>query len=194
MTHEHHSHHHHAGPPTQVLKDEHALILEALDAIERKVTALEAGAAPDRAYFEKAVHFLRTFADHCHHGKEENLLFKTMVDRGFPRQGGPIAVMLSEHETGRSFIRGMAEGAAALPTDPAAARRIIENGRGYVALLRAHIDKENTILFPMADNVLTPEDQEHLEHEFERFEAEETGAGVHEAMLKLLDELKVGAR
>ncbi|MGD0266766.1 MAG: hemerythrin domain-containing protein, partial [Candidatus Methylomirabilota bacterium] len=39
----------------------------------------------------------------CHHGKEENLLFKTMVDRGFPRQGGPIAVMLHEHETGRSF-------------------------------------------------------------------------------------------
>jgi hemerythrin-like domain-containing protein len=195
MTHEHDSHHHgHGGPPTQVLKDEHALILEALDAIERKVAALEAGAAPDRAYFEKAVQFLRTFADQCHHGKEENLLFKTMVDRGFPRQAGPIAVMLSEHETGRSFIRGISEGVAAVGTDPYAAKRIVENGRGYVGLLRAHIDKENQILFPMADNVLSPEDQEHLGKEFERFEAEETGAGVHEAMLKLLDELKAGAR
>jgi hemerythrin-like domain-containing protein len=190
----HAHHHHHAGPPTQVLKDEHALILEALDAMERKVSALEAGAAPDRAYFEKAVQFLRTFADQCHHGKEENLLFKTMVDRGFPRQAGPIAVMLHEHETGRSFIRGIAEGVAAVGTDPGAAKRIIENGRGYIGLLRAHIDKENHILFPMADNVLTPEDQEHLGKEFERFEAEETGAGVHEAMLKLLDELKAGAR
>jgi hemerythrin-like domain-containing protein len=195
MTHEHDSHHHHhAGPPTQILKEEHALILEALDAIERKVAALEAGAAPDRAYFEKAVQFLRTFADQCHHGKEENLLFKTMVDRGFPRQAGPIAVMLSEHETGRSFIRGLAEGAAAVGTDPYAAKRIVENGRGYVGLLRAHIDKENHILFPMADNVLSPEDQEHLGKEFERFEAEETGAGVHEAMLKLLEELKAGTQ
>jgi hemerythrin-like domain-containing protein len=190
-----HAHHHgHGGSPTQVLKDEHALILEALDAIERKVSALEAGAAPDRAYFEKAVQFLRTFADQCHHGKEENLLFKTMVDRGFPRQAGPIAVMLYEHETGRSLIRGIAEGAAALGTDPGAAKRIIENGRGYIGLLRAHINKENNILFPMADNVLTPEDQEHLGKKFERFEVEETGAGVHEAMLKLLDELKAGAR
>jgi len=190
-----HAHHHgHGGSPTQVLKGEHALILEALDAIERKVSALEAGAAPDRAYFEKAVQFLRTFADQCHHGKEENLLFKTMVDRGFPRQAGPIAVMLYEHETGRSFIRGIAEGAAALGTDPGAAKRIIENGRGYIGLLRAHINKENNILFPMADNVLTPEDQEHLGKKFERFEVEETGAGVHEAMLKLLDELKAGAR
>ena len=195
MTYEHHSHHHHhAEPPTQVLKDEHALILEALDAIERKVIALEAGAAPDRAYFEKAVEFLRTFADRCHHGKEEKLLFKTMVDRGFPRQAGPIAVMLHEHETGRSFIRGIAEGAAAVGTDPGAAKQIIENGRGYISLLRAHIDKENNVLFPMADNALSPEDQQRLGHEFERFEAEETGAGVHEAMLKLLDELKAGAR
>jgi len=79
-------------------------------------------------------------------------------------------------------------------TDPGAAKRIIENGRGYLSLLRAHIDKENNVLFPLADNALSPEDQQQLGHEFERFEAEETGAGVHEAMLKLLDELKAGAR
>ncbi len=190
-----HAHHHgHAGPPTQVLKDEHALILEALDALERKIFALEAGAAPDRPYFEKAVEFLRTFADKCHHGKEENLLFKTMVDRGFPLQGGPIAVMLSEHDTGRSLIRGIAGGASALGRDPGATQQIIQNGRGYIQLLRAHIDKENTVLFPMADNVLSPEDQAHLGKEFERFEEEETGAGVHEASLKLLEELKAGAQ
>jgi hemerythrin-like domain-containing protein len=190
-----HAHQHcPAGPPTQILKDEHALILEALDAIERKLSSMEAGSEPDRTYFEKAVRFLRTFADQCHHGKEENLLFKAMVDRGFPRQAGPIAVMLHEHETGRSFIRGIAEGTAALGSDPGAAKKIIENGRGYIGLLRAHIDKENHILFPMADNVLNPEDQEHLAHEFQRFEEEETGAGVHDAMLKLLDDLKAGAR
>lgn len=185
--------HAHAGPPTQILKDEHALILQALDALERKITSLEGGGAPDRAYFEKAVQFLRTFADRCHHGKEENLLFKTMVDRGFPLQGGPIAVMLSEHDTGRAFIRGLAEGAAGIGRDPAAAQQIVQNGRGYIRLLRAHIDKENTILFPMADSVLSPQDQAHLEKEFERFETEETGAGVHEASLRLLEELKAGA-
>jgi hemerythrin-like domain-containing protein/uncharacterized protein (DUF2249 family) len=190
-----HAHEHaHAGPPTQVLKDEHDLILQALDAMEHKIAGLETGAPPDRAYFEKAVEFLRTFADQCHHGKEEHLLFKTMLDRGFPLQGGPIAVMLSEHELGRSFIRGIADGAAVLGKDPAAAQQVIASGREYIQLLRAHIDKENTILFPLADNVLSPEDQAHLGKEFERFETEETGAGVHEASLRLLEELKAGAR
>jgi len=48
-------------------------------------------------------------------------------------------------------------------------------------------------LFPMADRVLGPEDQAELGKAFDKFETEETGAGVHEAMLKLLGELKAGA-
>jgi hemerythrin-like domain-containing protein len=193
-SHEHTHHHSHGGAPTQVLMAEHELILQALDALEKKVAAIQAGAAPDRAYFDKAVNFLRGFADKCHHGKEENLLFKRMTERGFPVQGGPIAVMLSEHEAGRAFIRGIGEGAAKLGADPAAARQIVENARGYIDLLRAHIGKENNVLFPMADRALGAEDQAYLAKEFERFEAEETGAGVHEAMLKLLGELKAGAQ
>ncbi len=192
--HDHHAHQHaHTGSPTQILKDEHTLILEALDGLERKLAALEAGAAPDRTYFEKAVRFIRTFADQCHHGKEEDLLFKTMVDRGFPLQGGPIAVMLSEHETGRAYVREMAEASASLGQDPAAAEKIIRNGRAYIQLLRPHIDKENMILYAMADNMLSPQDQAQLGEAFERFETEKIGADVHEAMMTLQAELKAGA-
>jgi len=189
-----HTHEHsHGGSPTAVLAQEHDLILQALDALEVRLNRLEAGGAADRAYFEKAVEFLRTFADACHHGKEEALLFKAMVNRGFPLQEGPIAVMLSEHETGRAFIRGIADAAARLDADPAATKQVIDNGRGYIQLLRAHIAKENTVLFPMADRVLTPEDQAELASAFDRFEAEETGAGVHEASIALLKELKARA-
>lgn len=195
--HEHHTHHAHqhahAGSPTQILKDEHTLILQALDGLERKLAALEAGAAPDRTYFEKAVKFIRTFADECHHGKEEDLLFKTMVDRGFPLQGGPIAVMLSDHEAGRAYIREMAEASAAVGQDPAAAGKIVRSGRAYIQMLRPHIDKENMILYAMADNLLSPQDQTKLGEAFERFETEKIGADVHEEMMALQAELKVGA-
>jgi hemerythrin-like domain-containing protein/uncharacterized protein (DUF2249 family) len=191
--HEHHAHQHaHTGSPTQILKDEHTLILQALDGLERKLVALEAGAAPDRAYFEKAVKFIRTFADECHHGKEEDLLFKTMVNRGFPLQGGPIAVMLSEHEAGRTYVREMADAAAAIGTDPAATQKIVRNGRAYIQMLRPHIDKENMILYPMADNLLSPQDQTQLGEAFERFETEKIGADVHEEMMALQAELKDG--
>ncbi|CBE68743.1 MAG: DUF2249 domain-containing protein [Candidatus Methylomirabilis oxygeniifera] len=191
--HEHHGHEHaHTGSPTQILKDEHTLILQALDGLERKLIALEAGAAPDRTYFEKAVKFIRTFADQCHHGKEEDLLFKTMVNRGFPLQGGPIAVMLSDHEAGRAYVREMADAAAVIGTDPTATQKIVRNGRAYIQMLRPHIDKENMILYAMADNMLSPDDQARLGEAFERFENEKIGADVHNSMMALLEELKPG--
>jgi hemerythrin-like domain-containing protein len=188
-----HSHHGHGETPTQILMEEHEVILQALDALQKRLDALQNPTAADRAFFEKAVEFLRGFADQCHHGKEESLLFTRLGERGFPTQGGPIAVMLSEHQAGRAFIRGIAEAAARIGTDPTAGAGIRTHGYGYIALLRNHIAKENQVLFPMADRTLSAEDQRDLQHAFARFEAEETGAGVHQQMLGLLDELEAAA-
>jgi hemerythrin-like domain-containing protein len=194
MSHSHEAASHgHGGTPTQVLMGEHELILQALEALGKRLDAMDEPTAADRAYLEKALEFLRGFADACHHGKEEEILFKRMGERGFPTQGGPIAVMLSEHQAGRAFIRGLAEGAARIGTDPRAADAIRQNGWGYIELLRNHIAKENQVLFPMADRALSAEDQHDLAHAFERFEAQETRTGVHERMLGLLQELTAGA-
>jgi hemerythrin-like domain-containing protein len=188
--HAHHHAHHPTGTPTSVLVEEHGLILQALDALEKKLAEAERGDVADRAYFEKAVEFIRTFADACHHGKEERLLFAHMVAKlGFPQQAGPIAVMLADHEAGRGFVRGMADATGRLGTDPAAAGQLVHQGRQYIQLLRGHIQRENNILFPMAEARMTAEDRAHLTEAFERFEQEETGAGVHEQSLKLLGEL-----
>jgi hemerythrin-like domain-containing protein len=191
-----HGHHHgeQGATPTQVLMAEHELILQALDALEARLDRMGDEPSPaDREFFEKVVEFLRGFADKCHHGKEEDLLFKKMAARGFPTQGGPIAVMLSEHQAGRAFIRGIAEGAAGIGSDPRAAETIDRNARGYLDLLRNHIAKENQVLFPMADRTLSAEDQRDLALAFGRFETQETGAGVHERMIGLLQELRAGA-
>ena len=178
------------GAAPRPMVAEHELILQALDALEKKVAAVQAGGAPDRAYFEKAVEFLRTFADKCHHGKEEEILFKRMADRGFPLQGGPIAVMLHEHEMGRAFIKGIAEGAAKIGTDPVAAKQIAENAKGYIELLRNHIGKENNILFPMADKGLPAAKQDELAMKFAQYEITKIGAGTHETVHQTLEQLK----
>jgi hemerythrin-like domain-containing protein len=196
MSNHEHGHHHgeQGATPTQVLMAEHELILQALDALEARLDRMGDEPTPaDREFFEKVVEFLRGFADKCHHGKEEDLLFKKMAARGFPTQGGPIAVMLSEHQAGRAFIRGIAEGAAGIGSDPRAAETIDRNARGYLDLLRNHIAKENQVLFPMADRTLSAEDQRDLSLAFDRFETQETGAGVHERMVGLLQELRAGA-
>jgi hemerythrin-like domain-containing protein len=140
---------------------------------------------------ERMVEFIRGFADRCHHGKEEDLLFCAMEEAGIPRQGGPIGVMLHEHTVGRNYVQGMAEGIAAYKAgDSQAAARIAESARGYVALLTQHIHKEDNILYPMADRVLSSAKQAELLQGFARVESERVGPGKHEEYHGLLDRLE----
>ena len=67
---------------TQRLREEHVWILRVADVLERLVEASEAGAAMDFEAVEDCVTFVRLFADACHHGKEEDLLFPALEERG----------------------------------------------------------------------------------------------------------------
>lgn len=178
--------------PTEILVKEHDAILVMLEILKAVSTRLENNKPVNPEHLPQIVEFIRVFADKCHHGKEESLLFKEMVKAGAPEKGGPIAVMLSEHETGRNFVRKMDSAASAFNKgDRAAADLFIQNARGYVSLLSQHIKKENKILFPMADKVIPLEKQGQLLKDFDKVETEIVGNGVHERFHKLLDQLKL---
>ena len=163
--------------PTETLRHEHDIILLVLSAAEREIQS----EGMDVAKIGQMLDFFRNFADKCHHMKEEKQLFVRLSQRGMPFHGGPIAVMMTEHELGRHYLRTTAAAIPIAQTGNTDARQTIaENMSEYVELLRAHIRKENEILFPMADRILSPEDQVDLEKEFARVEAEDIGPGEHE--------------
>jgi len=88
-----------------MLMNEHRLIERALDALERWVTTLNPGSeSDDKTELARFVSFIRDFGDAYHHKKEEDMLFVAMVEQGFPREAGPIAMMLHEHDLGRSLV------------------------------------------------------------------------------------------
>ncbi len=179
--------------PTEILKHEHQVILMVLEAAEQEAERIHDSSAVRADIVEEMFDFFRNFADRCHHAKEEDLLFVRMEERGLPAHSGPVAVMLHEHDQGRGYLRAIAE---ALPRagegDVEARAAIRSNILGYVQLLRAHIDKEDNILYPMADRVFTPEDQRWLSEAFDRVGAEEMGAVVHERYHQLAHRLAEG--
>ncbi len=166
---------------TEILKHEHQVILMVLEAAEREALRIQDTGEVRGNDVEQMIDFFRNFSDRCHHAKEEDLLFAWMEDRGMPVQGGPIAVMLHEHEEGRRRVTAVAD---ALPRarqgDPGALATVRTNLLAFVQLLRAHISKEDNILYPMADRMFSPTDQQALTKAFDRVEAEEIGTGVHE--------------
>lgn len=176
---------------TELLTSEHRIVEKVLNTLESAADKLERKEAIRAGFFVDAAQFSKGFTDGCHHRKEEGVLFNAMVHNGVADSTGPIAVMLAEHEQGRRFIKAMRAAAEELEKgDSSAAGRVIENTRGYIALLRQHITKEDNFLFPMADQVIPANEQEKVGEDFETVEEEETGAGVHEKYLGLAEALQ----
>ncbi len=176
---------------TDILSSEHRVIERVIATLETAADRLDAGQAVPPEFFLDAADFIKGFADGCHHAKEEGVLFPAMRANGLPQQGGPVGVMLMEHEQGRVFTRGMRAAAERLRGgDASATGEIVANARGYAALLRQHIQKEDHVLFPMADQVIPADQHETIFEDFETVEKEETGEGVHEKYLALADKLE----
>ena len=177
--------------PTEELMKEHSAIQLMLEILSEACTRLESGGKVVVTDLEKMLEFLKEFADGCHHAKEERHLFPALERAGIPRERGPIGVMLAEHNLGRSHIRRMSSAISGLAAgDTRAKEEFVQNARAYVHLLTMHIEKENKVLFPMADVHLPLEVQQGLARDFEKLELEEIGAGKHEEFHQLLHELK----
>jgi hemerythrin-like domain-containing protein len=176
--------------PTTILSNEHRVIEIMLSVLEKLADKALADKILDRQSAGEAVDFIRNFADRCHHGKEETHLFVAMVKKGIPKEGGPVGQMLFEHEQGRAFVRGMADSIeTGAQGNEKAVKEFVENALGYVELLRAHIHKEDHILFPMASRILDSEDKMQLLEKFESVESEHMGQGTHDKYIRIAENL-----
>ena len=177
--------------PSEQLKEEHEGILLMLKILEKVCAKLKSGEKVDPEHLDGIVEFFQVFADKCHHGKEEDLLFPEMEKSGIPKERGPIGVMLMEHDEGRGYVRKMKEAAVKMRrSDPSAPAEFAKSAGDYIALLTRHIDKENNILFPMGDRAVPPEKQGELLEAFEKLEREKIGEGTHERFHRLLHHLQ----
>ena len=178
---------HQAEKPTQVLSDEHRIIERVLGAVEKLAKGPVGALEP----WKKAIEFIRGFADQCHHFKEEKVLFPAMEAHGIPSEGGPVGMMLMEHEEGRSYVRAMVEAISLIEAKNEAAKdTLLTNAQAYCRLLREHIQKEDDVLFRMADEVIAADEQKKILADFAQYEAEEKGGGVHEKYLRIANELE----
>ena len=176
---------------TSDLIKEHDGILLMLSIMSKIADNIQHGGTADIQDLEKIIEFLRVFADKCHHGKEESVLFPELERLGIPRDGGPIGVMLLEHQIGRGIIANLHEAFVRYQSGENAALADIAEALGrYTALLENHIQKENHILFPMADRVLTSPLDDELYEKYEKIEEEVIGHGRHEEFHRLLKQLK----
>jgi hemerythrin-like domain-containing protein len=172
------------------LMEEHRVMERAASLLEEATLKLYRGEAVNRRAFALLLMFFKEFTDKCHHGKEEGALFPFLESKGIPREGGPIGVMLMEHDIGRRLIKALEEDLENIERDPEARRDAVDSALSYVRLIREHIFKEDSILFKIADELMSADEDKRLVEEFEKIEINTIGPGVHEQLIKLLDEIE----
>ena len=171
---------------TAVLRHEHeaiVLALRILAEIDRHAIAHQPVQQQD---LYALVDFLAEFADTCHHGKEEKLLFPRLAQTGNPQVQHAMEHFLPEHARARHWIARMRK--ALQPFKP---EHFHDAARAYAQLLLAHIEQENTVLFPLAERLLNTSELISLSHQFDVFEQEVMGLERHEALHHLLGQLQM---
>jgi len=154
---------------SKILMKEHENILKVIENLENECNNIETGKEINKKFFEKAIDFIRNYADKFHHAKEEDILFKEFdksAEEGCTHCN-PTKQMLSEHDEGRRFVKGIEQGVKENNKN-----KVIENARGYCMLLREHIYKEDNILYPMADETLSEKVKNDMFSKFEKIEKE----------------------
>jgi hemerythrin-like domain-containing protein len=140
---------------TQALVAEHRLILRMIALLEKNAPQTAAGEYTNWQFYLDGIDFIRQYADRFHHAKEEDVLFKALIDNGMPKDNSPVAAMLMEHDLGRSYVSAMETAVLAAQTGrDDTCQAIADNAQAYAALLRDHISKEDDILYPLAERVL----------------------------------------
>jgi uncharacterized protein len=141
---------------SDLLMNDHQTTEKVFEAVER---ALAGPAAPPPGLLRDAAQYFTEYVDGCHNKKEENHLFPLVEQRGIPRHGGPLAVMLMEHEQNRSllprFVDLVDEYLSGNAGSLAELRDVFAE---YSSLMKNHFWKENDILYPMARRVMSEAD------------------------------------
>ncbi len=155
--------------PIEELIAEHREVIGELEVLELHLRQLEKKTALDKADTEKLKAWLEIFEKHIHlHiDKEDNVLF-TALEKYIPRQGGPLAVMEMEHrgveQHIEKFQQGIKEG---IELKPGTLNEFCENGFGMIDLLQAHLGKEEQILFPMANQMLSEDEKKTIHDRYQ---------------------------
>jgi DUF438 domain-containing protein len=145
----------------------------------------------DPVQTRRALDFLLEFGDRIHNAKEEEYLFPLLEQRGIPVQGGPLGVMLAEHEAERELLGRMAREVGGLPSAPAGEReRFVREGQDYLRIRAEHIWKENDVLYPMGRKVMQERDGVGLLAAFERLDLQTYGPGARENYARMVAEIE----
>lgn len=175
------------------LGNEHETITRVLDAFAKYLDAVEAKHGVERHDLFRFVTFFSDYADGIHHAKEEGVLFPALERHGYAKNMGPLAHIREQHSRERALFARLKRAATDKHAwSDARIGELLATGRELVEFERAHMKKEDDLLYPEAKRELADDATSDLDKALTRFQRIHDVEGYAEYLRQLADELAEG--
>lgn len=175
-----------------IMMREHQNILRMVKVIRNMCYEVYTDKKMEEQDFLDIVDFVKNYADKHHHGKEEEIMFQSMVDH-LGKIGENLIThgMLVEHDYGRLYMRDLQEALAAYQAgDEKRIIDIIASAISYTHMIERHIKKEDELVYPYGSKHM-PEDVMHeVDEKTVQFEKDAAADGIQEHYLQMIERLE----
>jgi hemerythrin-like domain-containing protein len=150
--------------PIGPLMIEHRLIERMIKVMKSHVRQIEKEGTADPLFIDKAVDFIRTYADRCHHGKEEDILFRDLKTKDIAQEHKRVMEeLLEEHRKGRKVTGQLVEAKEKyVQGNQEALGDIVECLKTLVDFYPKHIEKEDRHFFLPIMNYFSKEEKDAM--------------------------------
>jgi hemerythrin-like domain-containing protein len=176
--------------PRIMLMDEHRLIEYVIEAMVKESIKIKAEQQINPAVIDKIIDFIRVYADHTHHGKEENILFAELAKKQLDEHDSKLMQdLINEHVYARGVVKELVlakdkcvQGEADKMKDVCEKMEILAD------FYPKHIKKEDEDFFLRTEKYFTPEELKIMSEKFTEFDAHL----IHEKYHQVCQELNSG--
>ncbi|MFW5688177.1 MAG: hemerythrin domain-containing protein [Spirochaetota bacterium] len=179
---------HKCPKPRGCLMMEHRMIERVIGAIRSEKKRLEDGGEFHPAAIDQLVDFMRTYADNCHHGKEEDILFEDMGEKKLSEEDDELLNdLIEEHKVARATTNELVEARNALAEgDRDKLPVVLEKFQILLDLYPQHIEKEDKRFFPNSEEYFSDDELDEMLERFYDFDMEM----IHNKYKDVADELE----
>ena len=151
---------------------EHRLIERMLTVVEHALKLAESAGSINPLFVDLAVDFITTYADRTHHGKEEDILFRTLESKNLSTADRQVMnELIEEHVFGRNTTKALVEANSKYRKGEKAAIALITTHlRTLAEFYPKHIEKEDKVFFPASRIYLSDEEDQRMLVEFMEFD------------------------
>ena len=158
--------------PIGPLMIEHRLIERMVDLLQEEIGAISETKVIDMGFIEGAADFFTMYADRCHHGKEEDILFSDLAKKDLaPKHKEIMDELIQDHIFGRETVGNLLHATERYKVgDSDALDDIMDALKKLVKLYPLHIEKEDRHFFMPSMGYFSQEEKEAMLQECWEFD------------------------